>query len=624
MRSQTNGAGRGRRRGRVMVKALAAGLIVAVGGVGIYALAASGSRSGAADAPTDLARATVMTFEITTTATGDLQARNQIELRSELDTDTTIIDLVAEGTAVQKGDLILKLNGDQLKTQIDEESLRVESAKAELVAAENAFEIQKSENESKERQAKLKLDLAQLALEQWQKGEVVQKNKDIELALAKAERDLGRLREKHAQNEKLLSEGFLSKDEYEQDYIRLLEADAAMQKARLEDETYRTYQHPKDKKSKESDVEEAAAELARVQQENEIQLTIKNAARLNQRRQLSIREERLATLQKHYAACTMVAPSAGLVVYASSAGRGWGGDDQPFQVGRRVMPRESLIVLPDTSEMVAVVKVHESLAGRIDKGLEAVVKIDMLGGQTFQGRVDSRGVMAETSDRWRDPNRREYSVRIVLDHAGQMNLRPSMRCEAVITLGRVENALSVPLQAVFAEEQLRFVFVPRGSKFARVPVKVGRRSDAYAEIVAGLEPGTQVLLRQPAQGEIMETPWNPDALKLVGFQLNDGGKPVPTGGAQQAQERAGGENAAGPPGGPGSDRARGDGTRQGPRGRRPEGERAQRGQEQPKPAEDKKDTKDGATTGGGTDTGSAESTDNTTPAQAPGPRPGGG
>ncbi len=620
MRSQTNGAGRGRRRGRVMVKALAAGLIVAVGGLGIYALAASGSRSGAADTPTDLERAAVRTFEITTTATGDLQARTQIELRSELDTDTTIIDLVAEGTEVQKGDLILKLNGDQLKTQIDEESLRVESAKAELVAAENAFEIQKSENDSKERQAKLKLDLAQLALEQWQKGEVVQKNKDIELALAKADRDLGRLREKHEQNEKLLSEGFLSKDEYEQDYIRLLEADAAMQKARLEDETYRTYQHPKDKKSKESDVEEAAAELARVQQENEIQLTIKNAARLNQRRQLSIREERLATLQKHYAACTMLAPSAGLVVYASSAGRGWGGDDQPFQVGRRVMPRESLIVLPDTSEMVAVVKVHESLAGRIDKGLEAVVKIDMLGGQTFPGRVDSRGVMAETSDRWRDPNRREYSVRIVLDHAGQMNLRPSMRCEAVITLGRVENTLSVPLQAVFAEEQLRFVFVPRGSKFAKVPVKVGRRSDAYAEIVAGLEPGTQVLLRQPAQGEIIETPWNPDALKLVGFQLSDGGKPVPIGGTQQAQERAGGENVSGPPREPGT---RGDGTRPGPRGRRPEGERAQRGQEQPKPAEDKKDTKDGTATGGGTDTGSAESTDTAAPATA-GPRPGGG
>jgi HlyD family secretion protein len=618
MRSQTDGAGRGRRRGRVMVKVLVAGLVVAVGGLGIYALAVPGSGSGEANAPIDLARATVMTFEITTTATGDLQARNQIELRSELDTDTTIVDLVPEGTAVQKGDLILKLNGDQLKTQIDEESLRVESAKAELVAAENAFEIQKSENDSKERQAKLKLDLAQLALEQWVKGEVVQKNKDIELALAKADRDLGRLREKHGQNEKLLSEGFLSKDEYEQDYIRLLEADAAMQKARLEDETYRTYQHPKDKKSKESDVEEAAAELARVQQENEIQLTIKNAARLNQRRQLSIREERLATLQKHYAACTMLAPSAGLVVYASSAGRGWGGDDQPFQVGRRVMPRESLIVLPDTSEMVAVVKVHESLAGRIDKGLEAVIKIDMLGGQTFLGRVDSRGVMAETSDRWRDPNRREYSVRILLDHAGQMNLRPSMRCEAVITLGRVEDALSVPLQAVFAEEQLRFVFVPRGSKFARVPVKVGRRSDAYAEIVTGLEPGTQVLLRQPAQGEIMETPWSPDALKLVGFQLNDGGKPVPVAGQERAEgARPGGENA-----GPGPDRARGDGQR--PRGRRPDGERAQRGQEQPKPAEDKKDAKDAATTGGGTDTGSTESTDTAAPAQAPGPRPGGG
>lgn len=608
---------RARRTGRVMLKALVAGAVVAVGALAIYAVAGP-TGSSQSVTPADVARAAVITFDITTTATGDLQAKNQIELKSELDSDTTIVELIPEGTVVRKGDLIIRLNGDQLKSQIDDEQLRVESAKSDLIAAEKAYEIQISENESKLRQAQLKLDLAQLALEQWEKGEVQQKRQDIKLAKDKAQRDLDRLQKKVEQNQSLLNEGFLSQDAFDQDLIRLIEAQAAKAKADLDDATYSEYQYPKDRKSKMSDVEEAAAELERVKQQNNIQLTIKDAARLNQRRQLAIREDRLSNLQRQYAACSMTAPSAGLVVYASSAGRGWGGDDQPFQVGRRVMPRETLIVLPDTSEMVAVVKVHESLAGRIRPGQDATVKIDMLG-ETFRGRVDSIGIMAETTDRWRDPNRREYNVRILLDKAGQQDLRPSMRCEAVITLGRVENALAVPLQAVFSDEGLRFVYVERRGKFARVPVKVGRRSDTFAQITAGLDEGARVLLRQPAQGEIIDEPWDPAKLALVGFELGENGKPVPVAGTD-----AGGPGipTGDAPPGPKPDRAQGPGARgpgQGrPDGRNLPGDRGGRPGQAQRPRTG--DAGQAPTTSGGTENSTTESGDGT----SGGPKPGGG
>ncbi len=612
---QQDGGKRRHRRGRVLIKALVAGALVVVCGAGLLALAVPSAESSAGTAPIDLARATVMTFDISTTCTGDLQARKQIELRSELDTDTTIVELVAEGSKVEQGELIIKLNGDQIKSQVDEEQLRVESARAELVAAENAYEIQKSENDSKLRQSQLKLDLAKLALEQWQKGEHEQKQQDIALAIDKAQRDLNRLKEKHERNKKLLDEGFLSKDQYDQDEIAMIEAEAALAKALLEKDTYQTYQYPKDQKSKTSDVEEAQAELERVKQQNEIELTSKDAERLNQRRQLAIREERLKKLQTQYAACTMTAPQAGLVVYASSAGRGWMMDDQPFQVGRRVMPRESLIVLPDTSEMMAVVKVHESLAGRIRPGQEASVKIDMLGGQVFKGHVDQIGVMAETSDRWRDPNRREYSVKILLDHAGQQNLKPSMRCEAVITLGRVQDTLAIPLQAVFAEEQLRYVYVPRGSKYARVPVKIGERSDTFAQVSAGIDPGSQVLLRQPGAGEVLNAPWETASLKLVGFELGDDGKPRMIGGPPRGA--VAGDSEAPPPAGMADRMRRGPGQ-QGPgpvgpggrdgrgRGDRPKGAQARQDQPAAQTAEkDTEDSKEGS--GGASESGASES-----------------
>jgi HlyD family secretion protein len=361
-------SGRGRRG--ATLKIVGVGLaLAALAGVA-YAIAAgkSGSgRRGQGQSGVDIVSVSKMSFDISTTATGELQAKSQIELSSELESEASLMELVAEGMQVKQGDLLFRLNTDQIQTQVDETMLRVESSTADMVAAENTVEIQRSENDSKVRQAQLKLDVALLALDQWAKGEQVQKRKDIELALDKTEKDLARLEEKYKDSVKLNEEGFLSRDQMQQDEIALREAKAARQKAVLEQTTYENYQQPKDKKTKESDVTEAAAELERVKQQATIQLAIKEADRVNKKRTLALHEEKLAKLQRQLAAATVTAPQDGLVVYASSAGKNFF-DDSPFAVGRRVRPQEPLIVLPDTSVMVAAVRVHESLAGRVRPG----------------------------------------------------------------------------------------------------------------------------------------------------------------------------------------------------------------------------------------------------------------
>ncbi len=523
---------------RIVVRVLSGAGALSVAGLVYLGVAGAGEKQpGKSKAPQTAELATVerMSFDITTTATGELKAKNQKEIRSELETESTIVEIIPEGTVVKSGQLLIKLNGDPIQTQIDEEELRVESAKADLVAAENGYEIQKSENESKRRQADLKLELAKLALDQWDKGERVQKIQDIKLALDESGKELDRLYEKWQKSITLEKEGFLSKDQLQMDEIAHRKAVAARDKAVLEEQTYHTYQEKKDRKSKESDVTEAEAELARTNQQNEIQLASKDADRLNKRRQHQLRTDKMGKLQKQLAACTINAPQDGLVVYATSTdgdfimfnGQG------PLQVGRKVFPNETLIILPDTTQMLAQVKVHESLAGRVKPGQPAVVKVDAAGGQTFTGKIDTIGVLAEGGG-WRDPNRREYTVKIALDHDHDANpLKPSMRCEATLTLGNVENSLAIPIQAVFNDEMVRFVYSPaggRGSRFNRIPINMGQRSETFAQVTAGLTEGTRVLVRQPQPSEIIQAPWDEGQLKLAGFKLGEDGKPVPLAG----------------------------------------------------------------------------------------------
>lgn len=516
-----------RRRGGALIKVLAAGLTLAtVGGGGVWGVRAW--RGHGAEGPTgaDIATVSRTTFEISTTAAGELQAKKEIELRSELDSQSTIAELAPEGSFVHAGELLVKLSNDQLQTSLDEEELRVASAKADLVAADKGYEIQQSDNDSKIREAKLKLDLAELSLNQWREGEKVQKLQDIALDLDKTEKELKRLQEKVANSHKLFDKGFLSKDEMDQDDIALRDAQAAREKAILAETTYKNYQMVHDERQKTSDVEEARAELDRVTAQAAIQLAIKDADRTNKRRTLQLNQDKLEKLQKQIASMTIKAPQDGLVVYATSAGKNWF-DDSPFTVGRQVRPQEPLIVLPDTSVMMAAVRVAESLAGKIKPGQPATVKIDAAGGKVFTGKVDSIGVMADVQGRWMDPNRREYTVKIALDpgDAG-VQLKPSMRCEATITLGRVDDVVAVPVQAVFSDEAVRFVYVPRSGKYVRVPVKVGRRSETLAEIDGGLRGGERVLLRDPGAGEVVREPWNAAALKLAGFELSKEGKAI--------------------------------------------------------------------------------------------------
>lgn len=584
IRQSSCGAARGLGLVRVVVTS-AAVLLVAAGG--IWAVTRNGRHAAdvRAVANLELGRVERGSFGINTTAMGELEARNQIELRSELDTRADIIEIVPEGSVVKKGDLLVQLNAEQMQDQIDQQKLEVERAQADVTAAENSLKIQLSENESRERAGQLKVDLAELALAQWRQGEVVKTLAKQKLDIEQAERDLKRLKEKFDRSEALLAEGFLSQDQRDLDEIAYINAQAKLDTALLDRETYREYQYPRDEKTKMSDLEEAKADLDRIRTQNDINAGAKASSLTTTRTQYTLKQERLQKLVEQVQLATIAAPTDGLVVYATSIGRGRDmqmmGGDGPLQIGREIRPNEQLIILPDTSSMVATVRVHESLAGRIRPGQRASITIDAIVGETFVGRVEKVGVLAETGG-WRDPNRREYSVRIAIEHDNSDGmLKPSMRAEAEILLGAVEESLMVPVQAVFSEGPVRYVHVPRGSRFERVPVRTGRMSDTYAEILSGVEEGDRVLLREPDTGELLAGEWTVAQLEAVGVALDEDGKPVTArGGAEMMRlmNELGAMNAQGggaPPAGAmqrpgGGPRPEGTPGREG--GRRPEGQ----------------------------------------------------
>lgn len=545
-------SGRGTRRAGTTIVLLGVLAAIAVGLGFLFLMGGSDDDpDAAANRMSDVFRVSEGGFSITVPTSGELAALNQVEIRSPIEGEAVIRYIVGEGMLVKKGDTLIEFAQEELRSELKDEELEVLEAQKEYDSALAAVRIQEMENASLLSQALVDVNLAELALEQWDKGERASMTQTLELEVETTRQNLDRVRDKYEQSKLLAEKGFISQDELKQDAIELVELEANLAIAELDLRTYLEYQVRIDRAEKESAVARALEELERIEQQNAAELESKKGDLETAAEQLTIRQERRDEDALQLERTVVKAPQDGMVVYASSLqNSGWRGDNnQPPQIGTGVRQNDLIMLLPDVSQMIASVMVHESLSGRIQPGQRATVVADALTTQPIRGSVLSIGVLAQSGNNWRDPNRRDYTVKILLENVAGLGLKPSMRCRAEILLDRVIEAVYVPIQAVQHQGPQAFVYVRQGSGYAQRAVTVGRSSELNWEILEGLEVGERVLLREPDPAEVVSKlnlpPIREDAIDDDGADALAGAPPS----AAMSGAAAGGPRAGEGPGG---------------------------------------------------------------------------
>ena len=505
----------GHRRGGILAKLIVL-LILAVG-LGLAGFAFLGKDGGDANAKTldadDIHIVSRSSFDIVIPASGELTTERKIEIRNRLEGRALITEIVGEGNSVKAGDVLLKLADDEIIDKIKDGEDKVKTAESSVIAAEQTLAIRRSTMESDLQKADLEIEIAQLAMKAWEEGDLVtaRQTNDTHIETAKINRD--RLKKRFAEAKSLVENGFISNDEYEQDRIQLIEAEAQVKSFELAKDVYERYTIKKERAEKESSVEQSNAEKGRTEQRHLAEIVKIEADVESAKFKLDTAKERLADLREQLDACVIIAPGDGLVVYASSMSgeRRGRGDEPPPQVGTELRQNELVMVLPDTNRMIANLKVGEALSGRIRPGQPSIVFSDSSPNQPVAGAVVGVSVLAESGG-WRDPNRRDYTVKVGLDVDPSLGLKPSMRCRGEIVLGNVEDVINVPIQAVFRKGPLAFVYVPEERGFAQRRVGIGQSSEMLVEIRDGLAVGDQVLLRRPGAGEIVSEIEMPESM----------------------------------------------------------------------------------------------------------------
>lgn len=470
--------------------------LVAIAGGALMLGRGSGSGAGMPDLQRFTAR--VGDFEVSVPASGELIAAKQTEIASQVDGRAAITYIIDEGATVEAGDILIKLDDSEVRDEIEEALLDVDNAETALASARSSLELARRSKESELAIANTDVELAELALEAWRSGEDVSRRKQLELELETAKKDFARLEARYLASIDLLDREFISKDEFDRDEIEMIRARSRLEQAELALKVYGEYEAVQQREQLNSDIRRARDAREDMIKRKDTEITAQEREVRNREFNLERQREDLAEAERQLELCTIIAPQGGLVVYASSLDRGRRGDDDRPEVGTELRRNRTVILLPDTSRMLAEVKVNEAISGRINPGQEVYVVSDALPETPLTGIVEGVGVLAESGG-WRDPNRRDYTVRIALQDTAGLGLKPSMRCKAEIRVDVVEEALHVPVTAIFRDGADAFVYVPDGSGFRRRTVRIGRTSELFVEVVDGLEEGEQVLLVEPAE-----------------------------------------------------------------------------------------------------------------------------
>jgi RND family efflux transporter MFP subunit len=191
---------------------------------------------------------------------------------------------------------------------------------------------------------------------------------------------------------------------------------------------------------------------------------------------------------------TLLSPREGTVVYATN----WRGEKK--KIGDNSWRAEKVIEIPDLNKMKADGEVDEADAGRVAVGQRVTLRLDAHPDDEFRGTITAAGRTVQQKKGTQDPLK-VLRVDIKLDKTDPAKMRPGMRFQGTIELGRVKSAVLIPRDAVFVGAKGPFVYRRGALHVEEVPLRLGRENDKFVEVLRGLDSGDRVLVSREGEEE---------------------------------------------------------------------------------------------------------------------------
>ena len=517
---------------------------------------------------------------ITVVERGTLESSNNIDVVCKVKAgskgtfSSTIKWVIDDGTLVGKGDPILDLDDSALKDQEQSQSILVAKANSLFIKAKEDLAIQLKVNDSDLAAKLASLKVAELDLEKFlgvrreasldalgaiamapatiiERGEYRMKFDDVSGRLKLAESDLEAYRDRSAWAERAVKLGYLTPSQAKVERSKLDSALDNYGKLQAEKYALENFTRARELTNLLSlfEVAKAGYEQA-VLQAHAKQVQLEAELQTNS---LILQQEldKFHEIQLQLAACKVVAPQAGMVVYykdPSSSSRYGSSSQGLIAVGEQVKEGQKLLRIPDLAHMQTTAKIHEALVSRVkgddrrptemaktlnfgfltnphafsrlfsqsdyywnslrdsvrdkeytiaSQGQPAIVRVDSFPDRVYKGRVKTVALVSSSADFF-SSDVKLYPTIISIDEGEMQGLKPDMSAEVTIQVDPAETkVLTVPIQAVVGGADLgdtRKLFVMNGGTPEEREVELGLFNDKMVEVKRGIRAGDLVVL----------------------------------------------------------------------------------------------------------------------------------
>lgn len=195
--------------------------------------------------------------------------------------------------------------------------------------------------------------------------------------------------------------------------------------------------------------------------------------------------EKLQDLEKEF---RISAPKPGMVTYI----REWGGRKR--KTGSSISPWDpGVATLPDLSVMESKTYINEVDIRKVKEGQQVNIGLDAFPDVQLNGTVSQVANVGEDRE---NSESKVFEIVITVNESDS-TYRPGMTTSNEIITSTLDSVVQIPLEAIFSEDDLTFVYI-KGVSIEKQEVKIGARNDEFAVIEAGLKADAEVFLTEPA------------------------------------------------------------------------------------------------------------------------------
>ena len=497
-----------------------------------------------ADAGKVLSTFTVRTDDlvITVTDSGSIKARESTDVMCEVEgRGVEIASIIPEGTVitpedVKNGRILCQLNASDLQDFYNREQIDFSAAQANYLEAQEAYLIQKKQNESDVAKAELAVEFGLMDLRNYlgqaasqklvsqvmadpnatidmaavlkflddpnsEGGGAKQKLKQLNDSIILAEEKLTQAQSELESSRKLFEANYAPEIEVRQKELAVKSFKIQHEQASDALDLYRRYDFPKQAKQLLSDYHEAKRESERTLARTRSRLAQAQAKLASTEASYNLQKSHVDKLERQIASCTIRAPSPGIVVYGSSADWYQRRED-PVEVGDMVHKGQKIFTIPNSNVMAVELRVHESSVNMVAPGQPATITVEAFPDTPFYGKVVKVAPLPDPQHGWFDPGVKVYSTQVTIDGSHDV-LKPGMSAKVEILVERLYDVKIVPVQVVANRGGKKFCYVATERGPQEREVQTGAFNNTFVHVVSGLEVGESVLLNPPrvAQSE---------------------------------------------------------------------------------------------------------------------------